>query len=185
MRGRVQSPATVTMADLERLAVKAGPYVMECAGNADPTNYGLMSAAAWEGAPLAAVLDRVQAAAGAHRILVTGMDDPGPAATSGPGASWIFSRDQLERAILSLWMHGGRAVDESRRLASTGDVRHVDPVDAHVEAGRLGAIPDRAARRQSRHPHAAPRPLLLHARSRNHRSLTRFLAMRQQFLVMP
>src|SRR6266851_5353297 len=29
MRGRVQSPAAVTMADLERLAVKAGPYVME------------------------------------------------------------------------------------------------------------------------------------------------------------
>jgi DMSO/TMAO reductase YedYZ molybdopterin-dependent catalytic subunit len=109
IRGTVETPATLTVADLERLAVGAGPYVMECAGNADPANYGLISAASWEGAPLGAVLDRAKPSTsigGAYRILVTGMDDPGPAATSVPGASWIFSRDQLERALLAVRMNG-------------------------------------------------------------------------------
>jgi len=109
IRGRVESPASVALADIERASIKAGPYVMECAGNADPTNYGLMSAATWDGAPLLALLDRVSPAAGASRVLVTGMDDEGPAATSVtsiPGASWIFSRDQLERAILAVRMNG-------------------------------------------------------------------------------
>ena len=100
--------------DLERLAVKAGPYVMECAGNADPTNYGLMSAAAWRGRAARARCSTasnppgppaLRQAAGAHRVLVTGLDDPGPAATSVPGASWIFSRDQLDRAILAVRMN--------------------------------------------------------------------------------
>src|SRR5262249_27793080 len=107
IRGRVESPASLSIADVERAAVNAGPYVMECAGNADPTNYGLLSAAAWEGAPLLPLLDRVKPAAGAYRVLVTGMDDDGPAATSVPGASWIFSRDQLERAVLAVRMNGG------------------------------------------------------------------------------
>jgi DMSO/TMAO reductase YedYZ molybdopterin-dependent catalytic subunit len=106
IRGRVESPASVTLADIERAAVKAGPYVMECAGNADPTNYGLLSAASWEGARLLALIDRVKAASGSYRILVNGLDDPGPAQSSVPGASWIFSRDQLERAILAVRMNG-------------------------------------------------------------------------------
>ena len=39
IRGRPannEARATLTLADLEKLAVTAGPYVMECAGNADP-----------------------------------------------------------------------------------------------------------------------------------------------------
>jgi len=105
IRGRVETPASLSMADVERAAVKAGPYVMECAGNADPTNYGLLRAAAWEGAPLLPLLDRVKPAGG-YRLLVTGMDDDGPAVTSVPGASWIFSPEQLERAILAVRMNG-------------------------------------------------------------------------------
>ena len=106
IRGRVAATSAVTVADVERLAVSVGPYVMECAGNADPTAYGLLSAASWDGAPLPAVLDRVKPASGAPQILVTGLDDPGPSATSVPGASWIFSRGQLERAVLAVRMNG-------------------------------------------------------------------------------
>src|SRR5579872_2403168 len=105
VRGKVSAASTLTIADIERAAVKAGPWVMECAGNADPTNYGLLSAASWEGAPLLPLLDRAKPAAGS-RILVVGLDDPGPAATSVPGASWIFSRDELDRAILAVRMNG-------------------------------------------------------------------------------
>ena len=106
IRGRVETPVTLSIADVERAGVQAGPYVMECAGNADPTNYGLLSAAEWEGAPLLPLLDRVKPSAGAYRILVTGMDDDGPASTSVPGASWTFPRDQLEHAILAVRMNG-------------------------------------------------------------------------------
>jgi DMSO/TMAO reductase YedYZ molybdopterin-dependent catalytic subunit len=106
IRGRVESATALTVADVEKAGVSAGPYVMECAGNADPANYGLLSAATWEGAPLLALLDRARPPAGSYRVLVTGMDDDGPAVTSVPGASWIFSRDQLERAILAVRMNG-------------------------------------------------------------------------------
>src|SRR5262249_19141274 len=47
-------PATID-ASLERLAAKTGPFVMECAGNSDPMNFGLMSAAEWEGIPVHAI----------------------------------------------------------------------------------------------------------------------------------
>ena len=93
--------------DLSRIdRVAAGPYVMECAGNSDPANFGLISAARWEGYPMAAILDRFGADARRPRVLVEGADPPGPSATSIPGASWIFSRDQLSRALLADTMNG-------------------------------------------------------------------------------
>ena len=90
---------------LERLAVRPGPVVVECAGNADPANFGLISAATWEGIPIPAVLDRLPAGPPGSRVLVSGIDDPGPSRTSIPGASWIFSRDQLEHALLATGMN--------------------------------------------------------------------------------
>jgi DMSO/TMAO reductase YedYZ molybdopterin-dependent catalytic subunit len=81
--------------------------LLECSGNADQTNYGLMSAADWEGIPLAAVLDRVRRSSAAARILVSGVDDDSRAwRTSAAGASWIFTRDELQRAILAVRMNG-------------------------------------------------------------------------------
>jgi DMSO/TMAO reductase YedYZ molybdopterin-dependent catalytic subunit len=78
---------------------------MECAGNADPANFGLLSAAAWEGIPLGAILDRLRASSANTRVLVNGVDDQGPSLTSIPGASWIFSREQLDRALLATRMN--------------------------------------------------------------------------------
>lgn len=104
--GLVEAPVDITRDDLERGATAAGPYVMECAGNADPANFGLLSAATWEGVPLTAVLDRIRPSARAYRVLVSGVDDGGPAVTSVPGASWIFSRDDLQRALLAAGMNG-------------------------------------------------------------------------------
>ena len=107
--GRIAAPGTLDIPTLERDARDMGVRLLECAGNADPANFGLMSAAQWAGVPMAAVLDRATPLAGATRIRITGVDDETtPTATSNPGASWIFTRDELERtgAFLALRMNG-------------------------------------------------------------------------------
>jgi DMSO/TMAO reductase YedYZ molybdopterin-dependent catalytic subunit len=108
--GRVENPSTIDLGGLERLGSVSGRYLIECAGNADPNNYGLMSVADWSGVPLSAVLGRMRPAADAARVLVSGKDVENTATqtsrTSLPGASWIFSRDDLSRAMLALRMNG-------------------------------------------------------------------------------
>jgi DMSO/TMAO reductase YedYZ molybdopterin-dependent catalytic subunit len=105
--GLVHAPVDLTLSSLEPLANASGRYLIECSGNADQTNYGLMSTADWEGVPLAAVLDRIRASSSSYRVLVSGVDDEASRpVTSVPGASWIFSRDDLERATLALRMNG-------------------------------------------------------------------------------
>lgn len=97
--GRVRAEATLTLDALRDGTTRRGVHLMECAGNADPDNFGLLSAASWSGMPIAAVLDRVQPLSGVNRIRVTGFDDEvTPTQTSNPGASWVFTRDELERA---------------------------------------------------------------------------------------
>lgn len=98
MAGIVEQPHAIPLASLGRQIRPAGTHLLECSGNADPTNFGLMSVARWEGIPIAALLARARPRPGAHRVLVTGVDDLAPSPTSVPGASWIFSREELERA---------------------------------------------------------------------------------------
>jgi len=104
--GLVQSPAALTLRDLDPLATASGRYLLECSGNSDPSNFGLISTADWDGVPLAALLDRAAPSAASYRIRISGIDDPGPSRTSVPGASWIFSRDELQRAMLAIRMNG-------------------------------------------------------------------------------
>ena len=111
--------AGVDFARLERSPgrTRVGPYLMECAGNSDPANFGLMSVATWTGFAMPAIIDQLAGDRQGRRVLVSGTDPEGPSATSVPGASWIFSRDQLERAVLAVQMndaplppdHGGHA----------------------------------------------------------------------------
>ena len=84
---------------LERLHAEARPmgvHLLECSGNADPANFGLLSAASWQGVPIGWALDRLQPAARDVRIKITGLDDVGQSRTSVPGAAWVFTRDELE-----------------------------------------------------------------------------------------
>ncbi len=106
--GLVQMPIELNLRDLEeRLVAPGGRYLIECSGNSDQTNYGLMSVADWEGVPLGAILDRARPSAASYRILVSGVDDDvTPSRTSVPGASWIFSRGDLQRALLAVRMNG-------------------------------------------------------------------------------
>jgi len=98
----------LALGDLRREARDMGLRVMECAGNADPANFGLLSAAAWSGVPVTAVLDRLHPQATTGRILITGLDADRSSVTSNAGASWVFTRDELERtgAFLALAMNG-------------------------------------------------------------------------------
>ena len=96
--GRVRTPVDLRVNALEALARPSGTHLLECAGNSDPANFGLMSAARWGGIPVGAVLDRVQALPGPWRVRISGIDPVAPSRTSLPGASWIFSRDDLERS---------------------------------------------------------------------------------------
>jgi DMSO/TMAO reductase YedYZ molybdopterin-dependent catalytic subunit len=105
--GLVESPSRVSLASLQSLASVSGRYLLECSGNTDPANYGLLSTAEWEGVPLRSLLDRLAPSSPVPRVLVSGVDDDADAMqTSVPGASWIFSRDDLQRALLALRMNG-------------------------------------------------------------------------------
>jgi DMSO/TMAO reductase YedYZ molybdopterin-dependent catalytic subunit len=105
--GLVKTPGDLRLRDLDTHGSVPLRVLLECSGNADPLNYGLLSAADWEGIPLAAVLDRAQPSAPQTRVLVSGVDDDSRQwRTSIAGASWIFSRDDLSRAILAVRMNG-------------------------------------------------------------------------------
>jgi DMSO/TMAO reductase YedYZ molybdopterin-dependent catalytic subunit len=82
---------------------------MECAGNNRAARFGLISVASWDGVPLAQVLDRLKLESGS-RILVSGFDEYSakPLTPSVPGASWIFSRQDIDdsRAFLATAMNG-------------------------------------------------------------------------------
>jgi DMSO/TMAO reductase YedYZ molybdopterin-dependent catalytic subunit len=105
--GLVASPSRISLASLQSLPARSGRVVLECSGNTDPANYGLLSAADWDGVSMPAFIDRIRPRSGASRVLVSGVDDDAdPLNTSVPGASWIFTRDDLERAILAHGMNG-------------------------------------------------------------------------------
>jgi DMSO/TMAO reductase YedYZ molybdopterin-dependent catalytic subunit len=107
--GAAEQPGTFTLESLASLVRDTGTHLIECSGNSDPANFGLMSAARWTGIPLAAVLDRLRARMGQWRIQVTGTDPAsGSSRSSVSGASWVFHRDDLERtgAFLATSMNG-------------------------------------------------------------------------------
>jgi DMSO/TMAO reductase YedYZ molybdopterin-dependent catalytic subunit len=106
--GLVRRQVDVALPDLVRAASERGPYVMECAGNNAAGQFGLMSAARWTGVSLDDVLARVEPLPAGSRVLVEGVDHAEPSRTSTPGASWIFTRDELRTAgaFLATGMNG-------------------------------------------------------------------------------
>lgn len=98
VRPEAGTPARrVSAAALDTAGVGQGAHLIECAGNSNPQNFGLMSAAEWHGVPLARVLEPVRRPAGATAVLVSGVDHDQPdALRSLPGASWVFPLASLE-----------------------------------------------------------------------------------------
>jgi DMSO/TMAO reductase YedYZ molybdopterin-dependent catalytic subunit len=82
---------------------------MECSGNTRTASFGLLSSADWVGIRLLDAIDQFETPAGATRLLVSGFDQYSqPSSRSTPGASWIFSFDELERsgAFLATELNG-------------------------------------------------------------------------------
>ena len=98
VNGLVRQPFALELASLVPFVVPMGTHLIECAGNNNPANFGLMSTATWAGIPLARVLEQAHPLPRATRVLVSGLDpEPGRSRSSLPGASWIFSLGEIER----------------------------------------------------------------------------------------
>ena len=105
-----QARVTTPVADLARRASPQGTHLMECAGNSNPWNFGLMSAVAFDGVPLTQIVAALPRPKDAAGLLVTGYDhDTANTRQSLPGASWILPVDTIATsgAFLATTM-GGR-----------------------------------------------------------------------------
>ena len=96
MHGRAGEPLHISTEELRSKARPMGRHLMECAGNTRDGRFGLISVADWTGIPLAEVLQRLPTVPNDARILVSGFDTyASQSASSTPGASWIFSLDDI------------------------------------------------------------------------------------------
>lgn len=109
VRGLVETPVDLEVEALRREAAALGAHVLECSGNSRAAHFGFMSAARWTGVPLERVLERIRRLPRATRVRVSGFDEHlAPDPSSVPGASWIFSLDQIREsgAFLATGMNG-------------------------------------------------------------------------------
>lgn len=107
----VSGLATATslrLPDLLPLSIDQGPVFLECSGNGSTAAFGLMSSATWRGIPIDDVFDRIAIDPNATRVEVSGFDEhsvPSANGHSTPGASWIFTFEQLRQAGAFLATH--------------------------------------------------------------------------------
>jgi DMSO/TMAO reductase YedYZ molybdopterin-dependent catalytic subunit len=109
MGGLASQPVDFTAERLKSMAGRRGVHLMECAGNTRAFHFGLVSAADWSGVLLSEVLHLVKNKPDGARILISGFDRyQASSATSTPGASWIFTQDELSSAgaFLATEMNG-------------------------------------------------------------------------------
>jgi DMSO/TMAO reductase YedYZ molybdopterin-dependent catalytic subunit len=109
--GLVEAPLDITLDILAPMVKKdLGPFVMECSGNGEFAAFGMLSAARWSGVPIEGVLAMAKPLSSATRVLVSGFDQHSQTAptNSTPGASWVFTLEQLAKAgaILATEMNG-------------------------------------------------------------------------------
>lgn len=105
----VAKPFELTMEELKRIAVPQGVHLMECAGNTRSAHFGMISVASWTGAPLSDVFERAKVKPDAKRVLISGFDTyTAKSASSIPGASWVFTAEELKKAgaFLATEMNG-------------------------------------------------------------------------------
>jgi DMSO/TMAO reductase YedYZ molybdopterin-dependent catalytic subunit len=97
--GSAVKPAAVAVERLRKMAKPMGLRLMECAGNFRGAHFGMVSVAEWRGVPLQEVLDMAKPATPGARILISGFDQYASESRSSiPGASWIFTPEQLKTA---------------------------------------------------------------------------------------
>ena len=97
--GLVERPVSLAIESLKKTAKPMGAHLMECAGNVRQARFGLLSVGSWAGIPVSEILDQAKPKSPAARVLASGFDSYAhESRTSVPGASWIFTREQLEKA---------------------------------------------------------------------------------------
>jgi DMSO/TMAO reductase YedYZ molybdopterin-dependent catalytic subunit len=106
--GLVRRPSPLTLESLHKRAHECGLHVMDCAGNTRLRRFGLVSAARWQGVPIAQALPELEASRGGTRIQIFGFDRQAPARATARDASWVFTFDDLAstRAFLATGMNG-------------------------------------------------------------------------------
>lgn len=108
--GDGSSARLVPAAELIAASRPMGPHLIECAGNNDPNNFGLLSVAEWSGVPLADVIGPLGRTERSRGVLVTGLDDETQTARSSQaGASWVLTWEEIadRRPFLATGMNGG------------------------------------------------------------------------------
>jgi len=109
LTGLVEKPTTLSPESLAKKARPMGTHLMECSGNTRTAHFGMMSIAAWDGVPLEEILEISKLLATRTRVLISGFDQyQEESMTSEPGASWIFTPDELlsSKAFLATKMNG-------------------------------------------------------------------------------
>jgi len=107
--GLLKRPMQVSMRDLQKMSRPAGLHLMECSGNVSYARFGMLSVADWAGAPVSDILDFVKMEKAASHVLISGFDDyPIASTSSSPGASWIFTIDEIKasKAFFATQMNG-------------------------------------------------------------------------------
>ena len=107
--GLLKRPMEISMRDLQQMSRPAGLHLMECSGNVRYAHFGMLSVADWAGARVSDILDLVKIEKTANHVLISGFDRYSIASfTSLPGASWIFTVDELKssKAFVATEMNG-------------------------------------------------------------------------------
>jgi DMSO/TMAO reductase YedYZ molybdopterin-dependent catalytic subunit len=109
LRGLIEKPITLHAVDLEKMARPMGLHLMECAGNSRSAHFGMLSVADWHGVPVQEILQDARPTSPTGRVLISGFDQYSTESRSSiPGASWIFTSEQLNAsgAFLATKMNG-------------------------------------------------------------------------------
>ena len=111
LAGLIDTPRTIELDGLLPRVRSMGAHALECSGNGSGAAFGLLSAADWDGITLADWFDTLELSSSATRVLISGFDRhsiPSVGGHSTPGASWVFSFQQIRDAggFLATGMNG-------------------------------------------------------------------------------
>lgn len=109
VNGLAGKAVNLEVESLRKLAKPMGLHVMECAGNVRLTRFGLISAGDWAGVRLTDILKGMKPNSAGTRVLISGFDRYSrESKTSVPGASWVFSLEEIKtaRAFLATELNG-------------------------------------------------------------------------------
>ncbi len=97
--GLTRQASRLPIAELKLAAKPMGLHLMECAGNVRMASFGMISVGNWAGVRMSEILDNARGKPERTRVLISGFDRyMAASASSVPGASWIFTAQELRKA---------------------------------------------------------------------------------------